>query len=130
MYYRLKLFGNYNIYISNIRLKKNPKKPFEGNLKSWRKYYIKPFIKKTGNHCMICGKYDEHCGIHHILPQSTYPELMRCRDNLIFICNECHRKIHNNPYINIAMMLKKMKQLGVENKYQISHEEKELFIQF
>lgn len=130
MYYRIKLFGDFNIYISNIRLKKSPKKPFEGNLKSWRKYYIKPLSKKTGNHCMICGKYDEHCGIHHILPRDTYPELMLCRDNLIFICNECHTRIHKNPYINIAMMVKKMKQLGVENKYKISHEEKELFIQF
>lgn len=130
MYYRIKLFGNYNIYISNIRLKKRPKKPFDGNLKSWRKHYIKPLIEKTGNHCMICGKYHKYLGVHHILPRDTYPELMRCRENLIFICEECHKRIHQNPYINLPMMLKKMKQLGVENKYQISHEDKEPFMQF
>ena len=130
MYYRIKLYKSLSIYISNVRLKRKYNKPFDVNRKTWRKYYVITFIKKTGNHCMICGKYDEHCSIHHILPRNTYPELAGCRENLIFICEECHKRIHQNPYINLPMMVKKMKQLGVENKYKISHEEKELFIQF
>lgn len=44
--------------------------------------------------CQKCGSGVD-LGIHHIFPQSKYPELKRNRANLITLCNTCHQYYHN-----------------------------------
>lgn len=128
MLFKKKIFG-LHIYISSKRMRQRQDRDFRGSKKWWTIHYIKPFIEQTRNHCMICGKYDDHCGIHHVLPVCAYPELERCKENMLWICPECHRTIHHNPYLMGKMILKKINELGVENKYAIDHEKEKLFIQ-
>lgn len=32
------------------------------------------------------------------------------------VCNDCHRKIHNNPYYNIRLQEEKGKEIGIDIK--------------
>lgn len=66
--------------------------------------------KKLGNKCRICGESERCClSVHHINPnKKTYrgdsimrvPQLKKYKcfltqlDNLILVCENCHRKIH------------------------------------
>ena len=70
-------------YDFNIESFKNHKKWLE--LKS-----ILLYEKKV---CEICGS-DKSLQVHHILPRSSNPELIMDKENLMVLCEECHKKIH------------------------------------
>lgn len=44
--------------------------------------------------CEIC-KSNRFLHVHHILPRSSHPELALDKDNLMVLCEECHKKIHS-----------------------------------
>lgn len=64
-----------------------------------RKYVVR---KRDGLKCKKCGKdldnmYPEDCGeVHHIIPLSMNGtnEIK----NLVLVCHECHKKLHNELY--------------------------------
>jgi hypothetical protein len=61
------------------------------NLKRW--LILKSEIIWEKKVCEICsGK--EFLHIHHILPRCKYPELTFDKENLMLLCKECHKKIH------------------------------------
>lgn len=47
--------------------------------------------------CPMC----ENCGsniclhVYHILPRHSHPELAMDKENLMVLCEECHKKIHS-----------------------------------
>lgn len=57
----------------------------------------KKFRKDSINekNCEICGS-SEHITVHHIKKISTHRELRLCIDNVMILCLECHKLIHNN----------------------------------
>jgi 5-methylcytosine-specific restriction endonuclease McrA len=55
---------------------------------------IKDFLfNERGMKCEQCGSIDS-LTIHHKKLVSEYPELEYDNDNLLILCENCHRKIH------------------------------------
>ncbi|MBQ8191133.1 MAG: hypothetical protein IJZ45_05155 [Bacteroidaceae bacterium] len=50
------------------------------------------------------------------MPYGRFPELVRDERNMMCVCNDCHRKIHNNPYYNIRLQEEKGKEIGIDIK--------------
>jgi len=73
----------------------------------------KELAKKDGL-CLICGiAYEETelCG-HHIITVGSDPSLADKEYNIITVCHECHRAIHDG-YIDIKKHLLKWKGTDV-----------------
>ena len=63
------------------------------NQKKWLILKSQLFYER-GRKCEICGS-DISLHIHHILYRSEYPELTFDRENLMILCERCHKKIHS-----------------------------------
>lgn len=51
--------------------------------------------------CENCN--DDNClHVHHIMPQSHYPELSLDKENLIVLCEKCHKEIHSKDKHNFS----------------------------
>jgi len=61
------------------------------NIKKW--LLLKSEILYEKKCCEIC-KSDRYLHVHHILPRSSNPELALDKDNLMVLCELCHKKIH------------------------------------
>ena len=69
--------------------------------KDWLKFKSEILIRDNF-HCKIC-EYDlkelyterGNLEIHHILPHSTHPWLFFDPNNVITLCENCHKKIHS-----------------------------------
>jgi len=55
---------------------------------------VSKILKRANAKCAICGWNDASCDIHHILPKSKKGN--DGMDNLICVCPNCHRKIHEH----------------------------------
>lgn len=56
-------------------------------------------LKKFHHRCSICGK-ETDLTVHHILAKSDYPHLKFRINNLMIVCNECHKRMHGIPEKN------------------------------
>lgn len=63
------------------------------NIKKW--LLLKSEIIYNKKVCEICES-DRFLHVHHILPRSSHPELGLDKDNLMVLCEDCHKKIHRN----------------------------------
>lgn len=61
------------------------------NIKKW--LFLKSKMIYDKKYCEICGK-DNFLQVHHILPRSSHPELSLDIENLMVLCKDCHKKIH------------------------------------
>ena len=56
---------------------------------------MKKAVKQRDDHqCQCCGEKDKILEVHHIFPQSRYPELIHNSSNMITLCQSCHTKYH------------------------------------
>ena len=62
--------------------------------------------------------------IHHVLPYGRFPELARDERNMMCLCKDCHREVHNNPYYNIRLQEEKGEELGIDIKRYYSGQTK------
>jgi len=62
------------------------------NIKKW--LMLKSNILYEKKCCEICKK-DRYLHVHHILPRSSNPELTLDKEDLIVLCEDCHKKIHS-----------------------------------
>ena len=46
--------------------------------------------------CSLCGK-EKELTIHHIKQKSEYPELRYRLNNLMLVCSDCHKRMHQIP---------------------------------
>jgi 5-methylcytosine-specific restriction endonuclease McrA len=63
------------------------------NIKKW--LLLKSQIIYEKGCCEICGSIKK-LQVHHILPRCSNPELNLDKDNLMVLCEDCHKKIHEN----------------------------------
>lgn len=61
-------------------------------------------FKKVNNICCICGT-TENLTIHHTKAIKTNPHLKYNYNNMVVLCQECHRKHHTN-ILNISELMK------------------------
>ena len=59
---------------------------------------------KNNNVCAFCGS-NENLTIHHTKPIKTNPHLKYNYNNMVVLCQECHRKHHTN-ILNISELMK------------------------
>lgn len=57
-------------------------------------------MRERGNRCELCGTSftTAKMEVHHIKPQSLYPELREAKDNLMLLCHECHSGLHKEKH--------------------------------
>lgn len=70
---------------------------------------VSKIIARSGQGCMLCGWNEASCDIHHIIEKSNNGSNLN--SNLIVVCPNCHRKIHNkiiflDGSINIESVMK------------------------
>jgi 5-methylcytosine-specific restriction endonuclease McrA len=63
------------------------------NNKKWLS--LKSRILYERQYCEIC-KTNRFLQVHHILSRSTNPELAMDKENLMVLCEECHKEIHKH----------------------------------
>lgn len=56
-------------------------------------------LKKFHHRCSICGKED-NLTVHHILSKGDYPFLKYRINNLMIVCKDCHKRMHQIPEDN------------------------------
>lgn len=63
---------------------------------------ITKILNRSNVGCSLCGWNESTCDIHHIIPKSKggNNEL----DNLIIICPNCHRVIHNTDKYSVDLL--------------------------
>jgi len=73
--------------------------------------------------CPHCGKQFEYqwMELHHVLSWARFPELRYDQRNLLFLCHDCHKEIHIDPYLNIRLMEAKAEELGIDLKEHYSY---------
>ena len=62
------------------------------NKKKWLRLK-EEIYNERGRECEICGS-QIGLNVHHILPRSEYPSLNFDKENLIILCKDCHKKMH------------------------------------
>ena len=91
--------------------------------------------ERQGYHCYVCGGQGDD--LHHIIHKSQAPELRDYIDNLVFVCRECHNKIHHTPQLDKKLKReyrKRIEQKFLQEKYysireiaEITHLEEDYF---
>ena len=119
MVWHARLLGMW-IYISNRRMKPRQRRDRNHTKRERRdewKVWKLPIYERSGWKCEICGE-DIHRGgqIHHVLPYGRFPELARDERNMMCLCNDCHREVHNNPYYNIRLQEEKALEYNINLK--------------
>jgi 5-methylcytosine-specific restriction enzyme A len=61
------------------------------NQKEWLK--LKSALLYEKKACEICTS-NRFLQVHHVLPRSSNPELSMDKENLMVLCENCHKKIH------------------------------------
>lgn len=74
---------------------------------------IRKFIKKLSLPCSICGWNEATCDLHHIIPRKNNGS--DDVNNLIIVCPNCHRKIHNKK---IDKTINELQDLSIGSQYQ------------
>lgn len=62
------------------------------NKKKWLELKSKLLYEKEC--CEICS-VDRSLHVHHIFPRSSHPELALDKENLMVLCEKCHKEIHS-----------------------------------
>lgn len=61
------------------------------------------------NYCVNCGK--EATMLHHIVPKALGGNN---KDNLVWLCDECHGKIHEIEYNKTSLSHSELTKIGLE----------------
>jgi 5-methylcytosine-specific restriction endonuclease McrA len=76
------------------------KYPEKANLLPNRKYVtwiLKPIVlERDNNTCQYCLATGIPLNCHHIIPVKYAPETVKDINNLITLCKDCHKKVHDN----------------------------------
>ncbi|MGL6130829.1 MAG: HNH endonuclease [Fusobacteriaceae bacterium] len=100
--YTLDSLANYKeLFDSNGDVKKrwNYKSSFNKELKE-------VLLKMSGYECAYCGKSLDEWDIDHYLPQSKFPYLSYCFDNMLPSCKKCNQDL-KKTYFPLSLMDKK-----------------------
>jgi len=71
------------------------------NKKKWLR--MKSEILYEKGCCEICSN-DRCLHVHHIMPRSSHPELAMDKENLMVLCEDCHKKYTKEISINLIKM--------------------------
>lgn len=79
--------------------------------RNWKK----PLLVAADYRCQLCGKQMKTgLHLHHVLPYARFPELEFDNRNILVLCNECHREIHTNPFLEAKMIERKAEDMDID----------------
>lgn len=122
---RVPFLGIY-FYISNVRMKKRPKRDilFTGFREDHYVENKRKIYERQEHKCPHCGQVFEYDQLenHHYLPVGRFPELQWSIRNMILLCHKCHKEVHMNPWKNIEMMKEKAQEFGIDlnERYELT----------
>ena len=91
--------GGLYFYVSNVKLKARSGKTRSKAEKRMREFLvIKKIAESNTCNCEICGE-EKKLQMHHLLAESIYPEKALDPHNTILVCEQCHTRIHNDPFL-------------------------------
>jgi thymidylate synthase (FAD) len=65
---------------------------------AWTRAIAPQVHEKFDYTCQRCGERGGHLHAHHLLPVYAHPEKAYDFENLVTVCETCHRYIHNNGF--------------------------------
>lgn len=89
---------------------------------------VKPEVsERQGFRCADCGAEDKPLEIHHVIPKHENPDLAFDIDNVVALCNECHKIRHSRQgwqgasQCNLmAVVVDSIEYVGEEEVFDIS----------
>lgn len=109
-------------------LRFDPYKKINGEWVSCWNKKVKPEVsERQGFRCADCGAEDKPLEIHHVIPRYENPDLAFDIDNVVALCNECHKIRHSRQgwqgasQCNLmAVVVDSIEYVGEEEVFDIS----------
>lgn len=61
--------------------------------------------------CEMCGS-GARLTAHHVLPISLFPQYVSDLRNVKVLCEDCHRKVHTDPFLDTKLQLATARLIG------------------
>lgn len=109
--------GKLRFYVTwDYRLRNSQKRDSEqqNNLKKQIKGTL---WQKREHKCEMCGKDIQkigQCQMHHVISWYRVPHLQFDERNLMLTCPDCHRLIHNDPFLQVKQITQKCEELRIK----------------
>jgi 5-methylcytosine-specific restriction endonuclease McrA len=103
--------GKYFVYVSDRPLRARSAKSrnkAERNLKYLQ--VAKLMAEHNVYKCELCGNTTERLQMHHLYAVSEFPDKALEQNNTMLVCERCHQRIHNNPYLWLRLIEQRMPQ--------------------
>ena len=72
-------------------------------------------MAERGHRCELCGNVvTRYMQMHHVLPYITFPQYSEDDRNMLLLCVDCHHRVHDDPFLQADLMLRKGAELGVD----------------
>lgn len=90
--------GPVRVYVTTFRMKK--RRPSEERWRNKSRFRHEAQVrlwKRQKGVCAICGRQlllDGDAEIHHVIPMSERPDLVRSLGNMQLLCHDCHVRVH------------------------------------
>lgn len=88
------MFGKYGINCPSWRGGMTPFRQKVYGTAEWKAFALS--IRRRDKCCRLCGHFGKN-EIHHIEPISKKPLLIMWAENVILLCEKCHKKVGRNP---------------------------------
>lgn len=102
-------FGKYFVYVSDRKLKaKNAgtRNKAERHLKYLQT--AKLMAERGIFKCELCDCNTERLQMHHLYAVSEFPDKALEQNNTMLVCERCHQRIHNNPFLWLDLINQRM----------------------
>lgn len=104
-------FGKYFVYVSDRKLKAKSagtRNKAERHLKYLQT--AKLMTERGVFRCELCDCNTESLQMHHLYAVSEFPDKALEQNNTMLVCERCHQRIHNNPFLWLRLIEERMPQ--------------------
>ena len=101
--------GKYFVYVSDRRLKAKSGKTRDKAEKHLRELQVAKLTAELGAYeCELCGCNTKKLQMHHLYAVSEFPDKALEQNNTMLVCERCHQRIHNNPFLWLELINERM----------------------
>lgn len=102
-------FGKYFVYVSDRKLKAKSagtRNKAERHLKYLQT--VKLMAERGILKCELCDCNTERLQMHHLYAVSEFLDKALEQNNTMLVCERCHQRIHNNPFLWLDLINQRM----------------------
>ena len=115
--------GKLRIYITDHPMKSKAAKSRNKAERSLKHLQVaRTIAEKNICECELCGEKEKKLQLHHLFAVSIWPEKALEPENTMLVCETCHQRIHNNPFLWCELIAERMPERGgkgTENKDEL-----------